>query len=75
MIVTVKLTSISGYWCRVATRSGNQEKSGKTKINDKSQEKMGVFEKKTGNLTKKVRFCQFKFTKFLIFKSFQMVKN
>ena len=41
---------------RVATRSENQEKSGKTKKYDKSQEKskkMGVFEKKSGNLTKK----------------------
>ena len=31
---------------RVATRSG------KTKKNDRSQEKMGVFEKKSGNLIK-----------------------
>ena len=53
MIVTVKLTTISGYWCRVATRSGNQEKSGKTKINDKSQDKMGVFEKKDRKFDKK----------------------
>ena len=28
----------------------HQEKSGKTKKKDKSQEKMGVFEKKSGNL-------------------------
>ena len=33
------------YKHRVATWSGNQEKSGKTKNNDKSQVKMWVFEK------------------------------
>jgi len=33
---------------RVATWSGNQEKSGKTKKNDKSQVKMGDFCKKSG---------------------------
>ena len=58
-------------------KSGNQEKSGKNLKNDKSQEKMGGFEKKSGNLIKfkkKVRFCQFKFTKFLVFQSLQMVK-
>ena len=43
--------------------------------------KMGVFEKKSGKVRifdkvkKKVWFCQFKFTKFLIFLSLQMVKN
>ena len=31
--------------CRVATWSRNQESSGKTKKNDKSQVKMGFFEK------------------------------
>ena len=53
-------------------------KSGKTKNNDKIQEKMGVFEKKSGNLTrlkKKVRFCQFEFKKFIFFQSLQMIKN
>ena len=36
-----------------------------------SQEKIEVFENKSGNLTKlkkkKFRYCQFKFTKFFIF--------
>ena len=41
---------------------------------------MGGFEKKSGKvrkfdeIKKKVRFCQFKFTKFLVFQSLQMVK-
>ena len=43
------LNSVSLNNCRVATRSG---KSGKAKKNDKSQEKMGVFVKKSENLTK-----------------------
>ena len=46
------LKSSSFLMCRVATRSGNQEKSGKIFKNDKSQEKMGGFEKKSGNLIK-----------------------
>ena len=33
-------------------KSGNQEKSGKILKNHKSQEKMGGFEKKSGNLIK-----------------------
>ena len=64
---------------RVATWSGNQKKSGKTKKNDNSQIKMGVFKKSQ----EKVRiffflniiFCQFKFTAFLVYKYLQLVKN
>ena len=56
-----------------------QEKSGKTKKNDKSQVKFGVFEKSQEKVSKiffkNTRFCQFKFTKFLIFKYLQLVKN
>ena len=55
----------------------SQEKFKKMTKVRKSQEKMGGFEKKSGNLIKlkkKVRFCQFKFTKFLVFQSLQMVK-
>jgi len=33
-------------------KSGNQEKSGKTKKNDKSQVKMGVFEKSQEKIQK-----------------------
>ena len=53
-----------------------QENSGKTKKNDKSQVIIGVFKtsQETWKIYKKFRFCQFKFTKFLIFKSLQMVK-
>ena len=36
-----------------------QEKLGKTKKKDKSQEKMGVFEKKSGNLTKFEKISDF----------------
>ena len=64
--------------CRVATWSENQEKSGKTKKNEKSQVKVGVFEKShknSGKKLKNIRFCQVKFTKFLIFKSLRMIKN
>ena len=49
-----------------------KEKSGKTKKNDKSQVKIEVLEKVR---KKKNRFCQYKFTKFFIFKSLQIVKN
>ena len=42
-------------------------KSGKTKKDDKSQVKMGAFEKSQEKVKKKNRFCQFKFTEFLIF--------
>ena len=35
----------------------------------KIEVKVGVFEKSQENFIKKIRFCQFKFTKFLIFKS------
>ena len=52
---------------RVATWTGNQAKSGKTKKNDKSQVKIGVFEKSQEKIKKKNRFFQFKFTKFFIF--------
>ena len=50
-------------------KSGNQEKSGKTKKNDKSQEK-------SGKNFKNYRFCQFKFTKILMpLNSKIMIKN
>ena len=39
---------------RVATWSGNQKKSGKTKKNDKSQVKMGVFEKSQEKIFKNI---------------------
>ena len=55
--------------------SGNQEKSGKTKKNDKSQVKKGVFEKSQEKFLINIKCCQFKFTKFLIFKSLPLVKN
>ena len=38
---------------RVATRSGKVRKSGKAKKDDKSQVKMGVFEKSQENIKKK----------------------
>ena len=67
------------YWLfeysRIATWSGNQEKSGKTKKNDKSQVKMGVFEKSQEKFIKNIRFFQFKFTKFPTFISLPLVKN
>ena len=47
-------------------KSKNQEKSGKTKKNDKSQEmsgKNGGFWTKLGKSLKNIRFCQLKFTK------------
>ena len=40
------------YINRVATWSGKVRKSGKIKKNDKSQEKMGCFEKKSGKVRK-----------------------
>ena len=52
-----------------------QEKSGKTKKNDKSQVKMRVLKKVRKKFLKKTRFRQFKFTEFLIFKSLRIVKN
>ena len=45
-------------------------KSGKTKKNDKSQVKIGVFKKSQEKILKNIRF-----TKFLIFKSLPLVKN
>ena len=59
----------------VSTWSGNQEKSEKNKKNDKSQVKVGVFEKSQEIFFLNIRFCQIKFTKFLILKSLQKVKN
>ena len=41
----------------------------------KDQVKMRVFEKIQEKFLKNIRFCQFKFTKFLIFKSLRLVKN
>ena len=58
----------------------SQEKLKKMTKVRKSQKKMGGCEKKSGKvrkfdkIKKKVRFCQFKFTKFLVFQSLQMVK-
>ena len=52
---------------RVYTRSEKVSKSGKVR-------KMRVLELKSRNL-KKSRYCQFKFTKFLVFKSLQMIEN
>ena len=45
-----------------------QEKSGKTKKIDKIQVKMRVFEKSQDKIKKNIRFCEFKFTKFLFLK-------
>ena len=36
---------------------------------------MGVFEKSKEKILNNIRFCQIKFTNFLIFKSLRMVKN
>ena len=52
-----------------------QEKSVKTKKNDKSQVKKGVLKKDRNISLKNIRFFQLKFIKFLIFKSLRMVKN
>ena len=52
----------------VGTWSGNQEKSGKAKKNDKSQEK-------SRNSLKNMRFSKFSLKKFLIFKRLQMAKK
>ena len=46
-----------------------QEKSGKTKKNDKSQVKWFFLKKVRKIFLLNIVFCQFKFTKFLIFKS------
>ena len=60
------------YKIRVATWS---EKSGKTKKNYKSQVKTGGFWKIQEFIFLNIRFCQLKFTKFLILKSNRMKKN
>ena len=49
--------------------------SRKTKKNDKSQVKTEVLEKSQEKILKNIRFCQFKYTKFLIFKSLPLEKN
>ena len=72
-----KLRNIFRPFGRVSTWSGNREKSGKTEKIDKSQVKIGVIEKsqqKSGKKLKNNRFCQFKITKFLLFKSLQIVE-
>ena len=58
-------------------KSGNQEKLRKITKVRKSQVKMGFFEKsqKLDKIYKSIRFFQFKFTKFIIFKSLRMVEN
>ena len=62
---------------RVATWSGNQEKSGKTKKNDKSQVKMGVFEKSQEKSRKslKKQILSVKFTNSLYSNSKKLIKN
>ena len=50
---------------RVAARSGKVRKPGKTKKNDKSQVKMGVFEKSQKNCFKKNQILSAKIYKIL----------
>ena len=45
-VITMLFESKPSRTNRVDTWSGNQEKSRKNKKNDKSQEKMGIFEKR-----------------------------
>ena len=67
--------------CRVATWSGNQEKSGKTKKNDKNQEKSGKnggffkTQEMSEKISKKHQILSVQIYKILILKSLGSVKN
>ena len=55
--------------------SGLPQSQEKLRKMGKVMQKWGFLKNVRKTFFKKVRFCQFKFTKFLIFESLQMVKN